>query len=307
MEWAGRLLADGVIENVNDIRAQRPNGDTSPTFYGGTPYSDRFVPWMTDFPVAIEDRWFGGPVSHPYPGVSSCRTDSALAGNPRVPVVGLPDCEEVPAGTTARADHRADAAARSRASRPTTSRSSGSRSPRTTRRRRTPGSRTRMGVHMQAFRLGDILFTVCSCEQWADQAFNIKTRTDTQPGNEYLGYDPTDPNTSDRIKCTREPGRHARGRRLGHRHLDVHAAVRPGRHGRRGRCPTTSSSTCARRSATTRRAGTTRPAPSSAAASRPSPSRPTCRRSAATTPTTTPTCAAGRSRARSSPTTTATS
>ena len=90
-----------LVENVNDIRAQRPNGDTSPTFYGGTPYSDRFVPWTTDFPVAMEDRWFGGPVSHPYPGVSSCRTDSALQGNPRVPIVGLPDCTEVPAGSTA--------------------------------------------------------------------------------------------------------------------------------------------------------------------------------------------------------------
>ena len=48
-----------------------------------------------------------------------------------------------------------------------------------------------LGVHMQAFRLGDILFTVCSCEQWVEQAYNIKTRTDTKPGNEWLGYDPT--------------------------------------------------------------------------------------------------------------------
>src|SRR6185503_4989889 len=44
MEWAARLLADGVIENVTDIAAQRPNPDTSPTSYGGTPYADRFVP-----------------------------------------------------------------------------------------------------------------------------------------------------------------------------------------------------------------------------------------------------------------------
>ena len=27
-----------------------------------------------------------------------------------------------------------------------------------------------VGVHLQAFRVGAILFTVCSCEQWADQA-----------------------------------------------------------------------------------------------------------------------------------------
>src|SRR6185503_10843383 len=38
-------------------------------------------------------------------------------------------------------------------------------------------------------------------------AFNIKTRTDTKPGNEFLGYDPTDPVISEpdgnpRINCT---------------------------------------------------------------------------------------------------------
>ena len=27
MEWAARQLADGVIKNVNDIRAQKPNPD----------------------------------------------------------------------------------------------------------------------------------------------------------------------------------------------------------------------------------------------------------------------------------------
>ena len=39
-----------------------------------------------------------------------------------------------------------------------------------------------LDVHLQAIRLGDILFTVCSCEQWADQSRNIKTRTDTVAG-----------------------------------------------------------------------------------------------------------------------------
>jgi len=43
---------------------------------------------MNQFPVAMDDRWFPGPVSHPYPGVSSCRTDPAFQGDPRLPVVG---------------------------------------------------------------------------------------------------------------------------------------------------------------------------------------------------------------------------
>ncbi len=44
-------------------------------------------------------------------------------------------------------------------------------------------------VHLQAIRLGDILLTMCSCEQWKDQSENIRTRTDRIEGNEYLGYD----------------------------------------------------------------------------------------------------------------------
>ena len=70
------MAPDAIVKDVGDIRRQRPNPDTRPTSYGGTSYHDRFVPWMSEFPVAMEDRWFPGPTSHPYPGVSSCRTDA---------------------------------------------------------------------------------------------------------------------------------------------------------------------------------------------------------------------------------------
>jgi hypothetical protein len=192
MEWGARQLANSVIGDVRDIDRQRPNPDRT-SHYGMTSYHDRFVPWMTSFPVAMDDKWFPGPVSHPYPGVSSCRTDPAFQGDPRLPLVGLPDCEDMPWGDSLQ--------------------------PVTTLGGATPGFSTDTlealgvpvpenysapsqfsledtdGVHMQAFRLGDILFTVCSCEQWVDQAYNIKTRTDTTPGNEWLGYDPTAPDT----------------------------------------------------------------------------------------------------------------
>ncbi|MFL5917230.1 MAG: hypothetical protein ACJ74X_00775 [Gaiellaceae bacterium] len=200
MEWAGRLLADGVIENVNNIRAQRPTADVRPSLYGGTPYSERFVPWMSDFPVAMEDRWFGGPVSHPYPGVSSCRTDAALSGDPRVPIVGLPDCTEVPAGSTARPIFE-QAGVEFPGLTTDDFEQLGIPIPENYSAPSSSGLEDTLGVHMQAFRLGDILFTVCSCEQWADQAFNIKTRTDTVPGNEWLGYDPTSPNADSALKC----------------------------------------------------------------------------------------------------------
>jgi hypothetical protein len=46
-----------------------------------------------------------------------------------------------------------------------------------------------VSVHLQALKIGDILLTFCSCEQWKDQSLNIKTRTNRVKGDEYLGYD----------------------------------------------------------------------------------------------------------------------
>src|SRR5437763_10929237 len=201
LEWGARQLGSSVIDDVRDILKQRPNPDDQPTPYGGTSYHDRFVPWMSDFPVSMDDRWFPGPISHPYPGVSSCRTDPALQGAPRLPLVGLPDCQDMPWGDSLE--------------------------PVTTLGGSTPGLSTGTfealgipipenysapsqfgledtnGVHMQAFRLGGILFTVCSCEQWVEQSYNIKTRTDRVSGNEYVGYDATSPNADPSEKCTR--------------------------------------------------------------------------------------------------------
>src|SRR5436190_11209624 len=201
MEWGARQLADAVIGDVNDIRKQRPNPDTRPTPYGGTSYHDRFVPWMSKFPVAMEDRWFPGPLSHPYPGVSSCRTDPAFQGQPRLPVVGLPDCQDAPWGDSL--SPVTTLGGNSPGLSTDTFEALGVPVPENYSAPSTGGLEDTVGVHMQAFRLGDILFTVCSCEQWVDQAYNIKTRTDTKPGNEYLGYDVTSPNADPSEKCTK--------------------------------------------------------------------------------------------------------
>ncbi|MFL5845723.1 MAG: hypothetical protein ACJ762_13635 [Solirubrobacteraceae bacterium] len=198
MEWAARQLADAVIGNVRAIEAQQPNPDDAEHF-GMASYHDRFIPWMSSFPVAVEDHWFPGPVSHPYPGVNSCRVDPAFGLNPRVGTAA--DCSEVPIGESLQ---------------PLTGALPAS----------TPGVTTddfealgipfpenistpshgllqdTLGVHLQGIRLGDILLTVCSCEQWTDQAYNIKTRTDRIPGNEWLGYDATNPPADDKTHAT---------------------------------------------------------------------------------------------------------
>ena len=201
MEWGARQLASSIVSDVNSIRKQRANPDTRPTAYGGSSYHDRFVPWMRSFPVAMDDRWFPGPVSHPYPGVSSCRTDPAFQGDPRLPVVGLPDCQDMPWGTSLSPVTTLGGASPGIST--NTFEALGIPVPENYSAPSTGGLEDTVGVHMQAFRLGPILFTVCSCEQWVDQAYNIKTRTDVVPGNEYLGYDATSARAHPSERCTR--------------------------------------------------------------------------------------------------------
>jgi hypothetical protein len=174
-DYGGHLLGDAVLSTWRDIGAGTP------------PDPSRYVPFMAggSIPVAFDDRWYPGPLSHPYPGVSSCRTDPALSGDPRLPLVGLPDCESPldftgfpqPAFTGVSTDdfERAGIPVPENFSAPSYT-----------------GLEEDVDVHLQAFRIGDMLFTVCSCEQWADQSKNIKTRTDTASDNEYYGFDWTD-------------------------------------------------------------------------------------------------------------------
>src|SRR5437764_10124688 len=194
MEWGARQLGSSVIGDVGDILKQRPNPDDQPTPYGGTSYHDRFVPWMSDFPVSMDDRWFPGPISHPYPGVSSCRTDPAFQGDPRLPLVGLPDCQDMPWGDSLQPV--TTLGGNSPGISTDTFEALGIPVPENYSAPSQFGLEDTNGVHMQALRLGDpgaenaMLLTICSCEQWVEQSYNIKTRTDRVPGNEYLGYNP---------------------------------------------------------------------------------------------------------------------
>jgi len=188
-EYGARLMSDAIVRNWRDIGRGRPNPDPA--------FRDKFVPFRQgEVPVAFEDRWFPGPISHPYPAVSNCRVDSGLAGEPQVPVAGLPNCqggvqtfnsvldevglgEPIPAPTSA-VDPGLSTDDFEAAGIPI---------PENYGAPSYTGLQEDVSLHLQAFRIGNILFTVCPCEQWADQSRNIKTRTDTVPNNEWLGYD----------------------------------------------------------------------------------------------------------------------
>jgi hypothetical protein len=186
-EYGASLMSTAIKGTFDDIANGTPQDPT------------KYAPFKSDFDnnqVAVKDQWFPGPVSHPYPGVSSCRTDPALSGDPRLPIVGLPDCEGVENGLNDLAgliglpgpgdvplypiDPGLNTDDFERLGIPVPENYS---APAYT------GLEEDIDVHLQAMRIGDILFTVCSCEQWFDQSKNIKTRTDQVAGNEYLGWD----------------------------------------------------------------------------------------------------------------------
>ena len=51
------------------------------------------VAFTTDFPVDRLNAWVPGPLSHPYPSVSNCRTETTMQGDTGIPITGLPDCD----------------------------------------------------------------------------------------------------------------------------------------------------------------------------------------------------------------------
>ena len=176
-ELKARGMAGAIADTFRDIEANTPENPS------------RFVPFRSDFgdgDVQFRDRWFSGPASHPYPGISSCRTDNALSGDPRFPVVGFPDCQsfnDSPAGDLVEIPTQDTGITTD------TIQQHGIPVPENYSAPSYTGLEEDVSVHLQAFRIGDILFTVCSCEQWADQSLNIKSRTDRVAANQHNGYD----------------------------------------------------------------------------------------------------------------------
>jgi hypothetical protein len=183
-EYGARLMADAIVEIWGDVER-------------GTPaMSERFVPFDTSFPVRMADRWYAGPFSHPYPGVSNCRTDPALGGDPRLPIVGLPDCVPLSQGLAQLAGLLGLPAPPDIPAPPVDPglstddfQAAGIPVPENYSAPAYTGLHEDINVHLQGIRLGEIYLPVCSCEQWYDQSENVRTRTDKVAGNEHLGFD----------------------------------------------------------------------------------------------------------------------
>jgi hypothetical protein len=163
-ERGARYLADSVTE------AFRVLGDG-----GGT------VPMSADVPVAVAEAWVPGPVSHPYPSVSNCRTEPTAEGNPGAPVLGLPDCER--------------ASASDPTTEPTTSmvfeslKAHGLPVPDHYDAPALGSVEENARLHLQVIRLGDVALASCACEAQMDLIRNLESRIDDVEGNLDNGYD----------------------------------------------------------------------------------------------------------------------
>ena len=159
MERGAYELAQDVIKGWQQIGA----GDPSVV-----------VPSSADFPVGVAEDWAPGPVSHPYPSVSNCRTQPSLDGDPGAPILGLPDC--------ARGDTGVDAPVWE------SLRSAGIPVPDHYDAPAFMGVEENLRIHLQAVRLGQVLLASCSCEAQVDLILNLKSRTDALRDNLWDGY-----------------------------------------------------------------------------------------------------------------------
>ncbi|HEX2016431.1 MAG TPA: hypothetical protein VGN69_07030 [Solirubrobacteraceae bacterium] len=205
IEHSAFQLAGAAYETWRRIGAGQP--DPGPAGGTGNPVNrdqaQHFVPFSSDPVVSEDNRWFPGPYSHPLPTVGNCRTDTTLGGTPQVPGAGLPDC----AGTRQAYDQLRPFGFPPPPDFPRPSQFPGTSAADLASlglpvpaNYGTPSHNAleeALGIHLQAIRIGDLLLTLCSCEQWHDQAQNIRTRTDQISGNEWLGYDWADPNRPD--------------------------------------------------------------------------------------------------------------
>lgn len=178
-ERGGFLLAQDVIKGWEEIES-------------GTPK----VPFSSSFDVAAGNAWVPGPLSHPYPSISNCRTETTAEGSPGAPVAGLPDCErgsgadknsmiwenlkaegipvpdEVPVPKHLPLPENYDAPSFT-------------------------GVEENLRLHLQAFKMGEVLLASCACEAQVDLILNLESRADNVERNIWDGFDWTT-----RMDCT---------------------------------------------------------------------------------------------------------
>ena len=191
-ERGTHLLADKVIAAWQAIGAtntadghgkgngkNKGKGHDDGDEYGDTDAASAVLaPMSSDVPVAMLTRLVPGPVSHPYPSVSNCRTDQTVNGNPGAPVLGLPDCQRAgdsgPIPSPPLYDSLRQTGLPIPANYDATSFGS---------------VEENLRIKLQVVRLGDVVLASCACEPQSDLIKALETRLDTVAGNQWNGLD----------------------------------------------------------------------------------------------------------------------
>jgi hypothetical protein len=189
LDRAARLLADGIEAAVEDIRTGTPERASA------------YQPYTSDFDVASVSRHVMPPATRPYPGVSNCNTASLFHGDPRIPILGLPDCartNDPPENPPLIGDVSQQITG---VYKPYTSpmydqlKEAGVPVPESYSGTVLTAVEETAAVHLMAIKLGGIIATVCPCEQFTDTALNLESRLDKVRGNVYTGFDWTEHTT----------------------------------------------------------------------------------------------------------------
>ena len=154
------LLSQDVVKAWNEIGA-----------------GQALVPYSGSFDVEAGNAWVPGPLSHPYPSFGNCRTGAAAEGQPRAP--GVPTCNG--AGTHDKTSMAFE-----------NLRAHGIPVPENISPPAFTGVEENLRLHLQAFKLGEVIFASCACEAQVDLILNFESRADEAQGNIWDGYDWTE-------------------------------------------------------------------------------------------------------------------
>ena len=183
LDRGSRLLADAIRQARRDIEERTPQRGSA------------YQPFVEDFDVEAASQRFAPPATRPYPGVSNCNTRAMFHGDPRVPILGFPDCKSVGRDETAAARPVVDALTPATAPLYDEMKIAGLPIPESISPTKLTAVEETAAVHLMAMRFGDVVATFCPCEQFTDTALNIESRLDKITGNLWHGWDWTDKKT----------------------------------------------------------------------------------------------------------------
>ena len=162
------LLSRDVIAGWNEIAT-------------GTP----LVAVSSNFDVAAGNAWVAGPYSHPYPSVANCRTETTVEGNPGA--TGAPECtrpqEEAPDEQLWEELKAAGVPVPDNYDLPSYA-----------------GLEENTRLHLQAFKMGEVIVASCACEAQVDLILNFESRANETQGDFWDGFDWTT-----RMDCAQNP------------------------------------------------------------------------------------------------------